>query len=32
VLNNPEAAALPPLRFHIIRSGQVFHGWFQGLD
>ncbi|MBI1916806.1 MAG: trypsin-like peptidase domain-containing protein [Planctomycetes bacterium] len=32
VLTHPDLATLTPLRFYIIRSGQVHRGWIQNLD
>jgi len=32
VLTHPDLASFTPLRFYIIRSGQVHRGWIQNLD
>ncbi len=32
VLNSPELASFNPLKFYIIRAGQVHRGWLQQLD
>jgi serine protease Do len=32
VLNHPDLASFTPLRFYILRSGQVHRGWLQTLD
>jgi len=32
VLSHPDLATFTPLRFYIIRSGQVHQGWIQNLD
>jgi hypothetical protein len=29
VLNHPDLATFSPLRFYILRSGQVHRGWLQ---
>ncbi len=32
VLNHPDLASFSPLRFYILRAGQVHRGWLQNLD
>ena len=32
VLTHPDLASFNPLRFYIIRSGQVHRGWLQQVD
>jgi serine protease Do len=32
VLTHPELASFSPLRFYIIRGGQVHRGWLQGIE
>jgi serine protease Do len=32
VLTNPELPSFQPLRFYIIRNGQVHRGWLQGIE
>ena len=29
VLNHPDLASMQPLRFYILRAGQVHRGWLQ---
>jgi serine protease Do len=32
VLNHPDLATFNPLRFFIVRAGQIHKGWFQQID
>jgi hypothetical protein len=32
VLNHPDLATFNPLRFFIVRGGQIHKGWFQQIE